>query len=273
MQPSSYAAISQRPRTHASAVQWKRHPAATGIPFDRDQQGKSEPTEVLFPVTLRSMESQVPLPLPVPNDLSCLAADWRACVQLKAGMPEKGNASSFPSGTSRGGKWAPYPAESRRPLDCVSEKRVGLVRLFSNSTPSALRRAINAYRQFDLTGPRCKRAGRTQPKRAKRLNDTQIACLVERYEAGATVYDLGSRFAIDRRTVSIHLKQQGVVMRFQPPSEKTIDEIVRLYESGLSMSKVRQQVGVSADSVLNYLRKRGVETRGPQVRPRGPRSA
>ncbi len=147
---------------------------------------------------------------------------------------------------------------------------VVLARLSSNSTPSALRRAIDAYRQFDLAGPHCKRAGRTLRKQAKRLNGTQIAYLVERYEAGATVYELSSRFAIDRRTVSIHLKQQGVIMRLQPPSRETIDEIIRLYESGLSMSKVGQQVGVSADSVLNYLRKRRVETRGRQGRPRGP---
>ena len=116
----------------------------------------------------------------------------------------------------------------------------------------------------------CKRVGRVHPKRAKRLNGTQLACLVDQYESGATVYELALEFAIDRRTVSIHLKQQGVIMRLQPPAEETVDEIVRLYESGLSMTKVGQQVGVSADSVLNYLRKRRVETRGPQGRPRGP---
>ena len=77
------------------------------------------------------------------------------------------------------------------------------------------------------------------------------------------MYRLASEFAIDRRTVSIHLKQQGVIMRLQPPSDKTVDEIVRLYESGLSLAKVGERVDVSADSVLNYLKKRGVETRRP----------
>ena len=110
----------------------------------------------------------------------------------------------------------------------------------------------------------CKRVGRVHPKRAKRLNDTQLARLVKRYESGATVYELSSEFAIDRRTVSNHLKQQGVIMRLQPLTEETVDEIVRLYDSGLSMSKVGQQVSFSADSVSSYLRKRGVKTRDPQ---------
>ena len=116
----------------------------------------------------------------------------------------------------------------------------------------------------------CKRVGRVHPKRAKRLNDMQLARLVDQYESGTTVYELASEFAIDRRTVSIHLKQQGVIMRLQPPSTRTVDDIVRLYESGLSMSKVGQQISISADLVLSYLRKRGVETRNLQGRPRGP---
>ena len=150
---------------------------------------------------------------------------------------------------------------------------VVLARFFSNSTPSTLCRAINAYRQLDLTWMSCKRVGRIHPKRAKWLNDTQLAILVDRYKSGATVYTLASEFLIDRRTVSIHLKQQGVIMRLQPLSARTVDEIVQLYESGLSMSKVGQQVGFSADSVLNYLRKYGVKTRDPQGRPRDPQAS
>ena len=72
------------------------------------------------------MESLVPLPLVIRSDLSYLAAKWGSWAPPKAGRPEKGNASSFPSGTSRGAKWAPYPAESGGALGCVSEKRVDL---------------------------------------------------------------------------------------------------------------------------------------------------
>lgn len=141
-----------------------------------------------------------------------------------------------------------------------------LARLFSNSTPSTLCRAINAYRQLDLTRISCKRVGRVHPKRARRLNDTQLALLVDRYKSGTTDYELASEFAIDHRTASNQLEQQGVIMRLQPLSVETVNEIVRLYDSGLSMAKVGERVNISADSVLNYLRKRGVETRDPQGR-------
>ena len=140
----------------------------------------------------------------------------------------------------------------------MSRILVVLARSFSNSTPSALCRAINAYRHLELSRTSCKRVGRVHPRRAKRLSDTQLARLAERYKSGATVYELASEFAIDRRTVSNHLKQQGVVMRLQPLTEETVNEIVRLYESGLPTSKVGKLVGISADSVLNYLRKREV---------------
>jgi len=143
---------------------------------------------------------------------------------------------------------------------------VVLARSFSNSTPSALHRTIDAYHRLRLTGQRCKRGSRTQPKRAKRLNDAQLARLIERYESGATVYELAKEFGIDHHTVSIRLKQQWIIMRLQPLSVETVNEIVRLYESGLSMAKVGERVDVSADSVLNYLRKRGVATQDPQGR-------
>ena len=162
-----------------------------------------------------------------------------------------------------------FEADTRRTDEVQGSHTDTLVvfaRLFSNSAPSAFCRAITAYRQLDLTGPRCKRGSRTQSKRANRLNDTQLARLVERYESGATVYELASEFAIDRRTVSNHLKQQAVVMRLQPLSVETVHEIVRLYESGLSLVKVGERVDVSADSVLNHLRKCRVATRDPQGR-------
>ena len=147
-----------------------------------------------------------------------------------------------------------------------TDNLVVLARHFTNSTPSALCRAINAYRRLDLTRMSCKRVSRVHPKRAKWLNETQLACLVEQYESGATVYKLAKEFRIDRRTVSNHLKQGGVIMRLQPPTKETVDEIVRLYESGLSTNKIGQLVGISADSVLNSLQKCGVKRRDPQGR-------
>lgn len=148
--------------------------------------------------------------------------------------------------------------------------QVGLARLFSNSTPSALHRAIDAYRRLDLSMPYHKREGR-QTKRAKRLSEKQCVQLAQHYECSATVYDLASEYAIDRRTVSLRLRDQGIMLRRQSPTnemiDEMIDEMIRLYFTGLSAAKVGEQIGVSADTVLNHLRQRGVDRR-PPYRPR-----
>ncbi|TAN22205.1 MAG: hypothetical protein EPN30_09150 [Actinomycetota bacterium] len=68
-------------------------------------------------------------------------------------------------------------------------------------------------------------------KRAKRLNDPQLVRLVELYKAGSSVYQLADQFGIDRRTVSIRLKEQGMVMRHQSPNELA-DEKIHMCPSG-----------------------------------------
>ncbi len=72
---------------------------------------------------------------------------------------------------------------------------VGLARLFANLTSAALCRAINTYRHLGMGGTSCKRVGRARTRRAKRLSDTELACLadVERYKSGATVYELAPK--------------------------------------------------------------------------------
>ena len=144
---------------------------------------------------------------------------------------------------------------------------VGLARLFSNSAPSALHRAIDAYHRLDLTARCHKREGRVRIKRVKRLSEKLCVHLAQRYECGATVYDLASEYAIDRRTVSLRLRDQGIMLRRQSPTNEMIDEMVRLYFTGLSAAKVGEQIGVSADTVLNHLRQREVDRRAPH-RPR-----
>jgi transposase-like protein len=100
------------------------------------------------------------------------------------------------------------------------------------------------------------------------LSPDELARVVERYEAGATVYELATEFGCHRATIAERLKLAGVTMRHQPTTIKQVDEIVRLYESGLSMVKVAEQVGVSPRTVFNYLGQRGVVTRDPHGRIR-----
>ena len=84
--------------------------------------------------------------------------------------------------------------------------------------------------------------------------------------AGDTVYQLAEQFGVDRRTVSVRLKDRGISLRRQPPATAMIDEMVRLYATGLSAVKVGALIGVSADTVLNCLSNRGVRRRDPHRR-------
>jgi hypothetical protein len=85
-----------------------------------------------------------------------------------------------------------------------------------------------------------------------------MAC---RYREGATVYQLAIDFNIDRRTASDRLKKTGVRMRLQPPPAEIIDEMVRLYESGLSFATIGKQLSASPQTIRRYVHERGVQVR------------
>ncbi|WP_282105000.1 MULTISPECIES: hypothetical protein [unclassified Crossiella] len=62
----------------------------------------------------------------------------------------------------------------------------------------------------DPTTPPPPAVDRLKPGRARQLDTDQIQALIEGYLAGATTYELGARFGIDRRTVSNILHRNGV---------------------------------------------------------------
>ncbi|MGF6883766.1 hypothetical protein ABIA39_008349 [Nocardia sp. GAS34] len=109
-----------------------------------------------------------------------------------------------------------------------------------------------------------------QPKarRARQLDTAEIAELIAGYEGGATVYQLGVHFGIERRTVSQILHRQGVSMRRRGLSPEQIDEAFHLYELGWSLARVGRHLGVEHSTVLAKLRERGIPTRDTHGRPR-----
>ena len=97
---------------------------------------------------------------------------------------------------------------------------------------------------------------RTGPlrQRQRRLSNELVIQMAVRYGEGATVYELAKEFGIDRRTASERLKKAGVRMRLQPPSDAMIDEMVQLYQSGMSFAKVGARLNVSPQTVLRYVK-------------------
>ncbi len=115
---------------------------------------------------------------------------------------------------------------------------VVLARLFSNSTPSSLTRAIRAFRNLGPARDQPRQIGKA-PKLARRLSVTDVARLAERYRSGATVYELAAEFAIHRTTVSQHLHAAGVQMRRQPFRATQVEVAFELYGEGLSSLSAR----------------------------------
>jgi hypothetical protein len=109
---------------------------------------------------------------------------------------------------------------------------------------------------------------RNRPRRARRLRADQVEQLIADYRSGATVYELGDRFDIERRTVSNILHRHGVPMRRRGLSPDQVDDAIHLYNLGWSLERVGQHLGVNHTTVLNKLRERGIPTRDTHGRPR-----
>jgi DNA-binding transcriptional ArsR family regulator len=92
--------------------------------------------------------------------------------------------------------------------------------------------------------------------------------LIEGYQAGATVYELGERVGIKRQTVSRHLHRSGVEMRMRGLSPEQIDEAVRLYEAGWSLFRIGERMNADTGTVRARLRERGVRMRDTHGRER-----
>jgi hypothetical protein len=109
---------------------------------------------------------------------------------------------------------------------------------------------------------------RPKPRRARQLDADQVQELIAGYQAGATVYELGDRFGIERRTVSNILHRHDVPMRRRGLSLDQVDDAIHLYNLGWSLARVGAQFDVDHTTVLTKLRERGVPTRDSRGRPR-----
>lgn len=106
------------------------------------------------------------------------------------------------------------------------------------------------------------------PGRANQLKPDDVQKLIEGYHADATVYELGARFGIERRTVSAILHRHDVPMRRRRLSSEQVDDAVRLYGEGWSLARIGRKLSVDPTTVLTKLRERGVRMRDTHGRER-----
>ena len=111
-------------------------------------------------------------------------------------------------------------------------------------------------------------AKRAQPARARQLDAEQVQNLIEGYQSGATVYELGDQFDIERRTVSTILHRHDVPMRRRGLSTAQIEEAVQLYNQGWSLARIGDRMDVAHGTVRQRLRERGVTMRDTHGQPR-----
>jgi hypothetical protein len=111
-------------------------------------------------------------------------------------------------------------------------------------------------------------AKRDRPRRARQLDAEQIQELIAGYQSGSTVYELGARFGIERRTVSNILHRNDVPMRRCGLSPEQVDHAIHLYNLGWSLARVGDHLDVDHTTVLTKLRERGIPTRDSHGRPR-----
>jgi DNA-directed RNA polymerase specialized sigma24 family protein len=120
----------------------------------------------------------------------------------------------------------------------------------------------------DPTAPAPPPADRPKPGRARQLDPDQVREIIAGYQSGATVYELGARFGIERRTVSNILHRNDVPMRQRSLTPDQVDTAIHLYNLGWSLARVGGHLGIDPTTVRNRLRERGVRTRDTQGRPR-----
>lgn len=111
--------------------------------------------------------------------------------------------------------------------------------------------------------PKRAKLGRTRP-----LPDDQVQQLIAGYKSGATVYELGDQFGIERRTVSAILHRHGVPMRRRGLPEEQINDAIRLYAQGWSLARIAARMDVAAGTVRQRLHERGVTMRNTHGQPR-----
>jgi hypothetical protein len=102
---------------------------------------------------------------------------------------------------------------------------------------------------------------RTPRQVQNRLTKAQAAELVAAYEVRLGVLDLAQLFDIHRDTVSSILNRRGVVRRRRGITKELLDETIKDYQAGWSLSRLGTKLAVDPGTVAAALKKAGVPLR------------
>jgi DNA-directed RNA polymerase specialized sigma24 family protein len=92
---------------------------------------------------------------------------------------------------------------------------------------------------------------RTLLRDNRKLQPAEIDELVQLYEPGLDLIELGRRFGMHRHTARSHLLRRGIKLRPQylPLTSNQRADMVAAYESGMSTYRLAKDYGISPDTV------------------------
>ena len=100
-------------------------------------------------------------------------------------------------------------------------------------------------------------------KENRKLTPDEVAEVVARYQAGASIRSLGKTFRMHEQTVRAHLRRQGVTLRSVRALTKSQgDEAVRLYvDEQWTLAEIGRKLNVDHSTIRSLLVRRGVRRR------------
>jgi hypothetical protein len=90
-----------------------------------------------------------------------------------------------------------------------------------------------------------------------RCDATVLETLAAEYEAGASTIELQERFGLGKGSVLRLLHEAGVKIRRQPMDDERLEEIRRLYQSGLTIREVAASLSMPKTTVQDALARAG----------------
>jgi len=111
---------------------------------------------------------------------------------------------------------------------------------------------------------------RLEVRENRKLSPAEVAELVARYHAGASIRSLSQAFGMHEQTVRAHLRRESVSLRpLRALAEAQETQVARLYvEERWTLAEAAAKFEVSASAVRNVLMRRGVERRAQARRAR-----